>query len=68
MADRGEVIAHNVYHYYPAHDSSPGYFLYADVINGGSSLEGMWAPLTEADEQVLHEFLCRLNRSMQHKR
>ena len=57
LESRGEVIAYSIYHYYPARNDSPGYFHHADIINGQSSGVGMWAPLTEADDQVMQEFL-----------
>ena len=56
----GEVVAYNVYHYYPAQGDVAGYFYYAGVLEGSSSAEGKWFPLAEDSDRALREFLVSL--------
>src|SRR5688572_8269730 len=37
-----EIVATNVYHYYPLSETGASYIYYADVINGFSTAEGQW--------------------------
>ena len=56
----GEIVAYNVYHYYPAQGDVAGYFYYAGVLEGSSSAEGKWFPLAEDSDRALREFLVSL--------
>ena len=60
VGDADQIVAYNVYHYYPAQDGMAGYFHYAGVIEGSSSREGMWFPLAEDNDRALREFLVSL--------
>lgn len=58
-----EIIATNVYHYYPGGEA--GYFYYADVIGGFSTAEGTWFVLAESSDQALRAYLAKLGASPQ---
>ncbi len=60
VGSAGEIVAYNVYHYYPAQGDVAGYFYYADVLEGSSSAEGKWFPLAEDSDRELREFLVSL--------
>jgi len=60
VGDADQIVAYNVYHYYPAQEGMAGYFYYAGVIEGSSSREGMWFPLAEDNDRALREFLVSL--------
>ena len=60
VGSAGEIVAYNVYHYYPAQEDVAGYFYYAGVIEGSSSVEGKWFSLAEDSDRALREFLVSL--------
>ncbi|TDI83831.1 MAG: hypothetical protein E2O74_06125 [Chloroflexi bacterium] len=60
VGSAGEIVAYNVYHYYPAQGQVAGYFYYAGVIEGSSSVEGKWFSLAEDGDRALRELLVSL--------
>lgn len=60
VGHEGEVVATNVYHYYPATDTRRAYWYYADVERGWSSAEGEWFHLTTVTSRALAEWFADL--------
>ena len=60
VGDADQIVAYNVYHYYPAQEGMAGYFYYAGVIEGSSSVEAKWFPLADDGDRALREFLVNL--------
>ncbi len=58
VGDGNDVFAYNVYQYSPPIDGSPGFLYFADVINGWSSAEGTWFPLSMESDRTLRKFLA----------
>ncbi len=58
VGDGDQVFAYNVYLYSPRLDGSAGHLYFADVINGSSSAEGAWFPISEESDQALRRFLA----------
>lgn len=52
-----EIVATDVYHYYPLSETGTGYIYYADVINGFSTAEGQWYRLTDESDRMLRDVL-----------
>ena len=63
LGSAGEIVAYNVYHYYPAQGQVAGYFYYAGVTEGSSSVEGKWFSLAEDGDRALRELLVSLGAS-----
>lgn len=59
-----EIVAVDVFHYYPASGGQAGYFYYADVINGSSTAEGAYFRLSQETDRELREFLGGLGASL----
>ncbi len=60
VGSEDNIVAYNVYNYYPAQVEVGGYFYYAGVIEGSSSVEGKWFSLAEDGDRALRELIVSL--------
>jgi hypothetical protein len=67
VGDGQQIVATNIYYYYPASKEHPGYIYYAGGINAWSSRDGQSFLLPEDTDRKLQELLANLGASLPDK-